>query len=326
MRCFILAGGFATRLWPLTERRAKPLLPLAGKPILTHLVEGIPEGIPITVSTNAAFAEAFCGWAASAPRRNIEVIVEHAGHEREKLGALGALAQWIREAHITDDVLVLTGDNMLGFRMSDFIGAYRAGTALIAAHDIGDLAKASAFGTVVLAQDDRTVVAFEEKPEQPRSTLVSAGCFILPAASLALVQQHAQRHPDNIGSAIEALVAAGQPVDCFRFTEAWFDIGSFEAYVEATQTMVGDAVLLDRDAAVEECVTEGSIVLGRGSIVRKSRLKDVVVFGQCVIDDCILEQCVIDDGCVLKGIDLTGKMLRSGTRLERSTIGLSPAV
>ncbi|MEK7217912.1 MAG: NDP-sugar synthase, partial [Patescibacteria group bacterium] len=48
MQAFLLAGGFATRLWPLTEKRAKPLLPLAGKPIITHLLENIPEGIPVT--------------------------------------------------------------------------------------------------------------------------------------------------------------------------------------------------------------------------------------------------------------------------------------
>jgi GTP:adenosylcobinamide-phosphate guanylyltransferase len=62
MHAFILAGGFATRLWPLTEKRAKPLLPLAGKPLLTHLLEKIPRDIPVTVSTNAAFANGFSEW------------------------------------------------------------------------------------------------------------------------------------------------------------------------------------------------------------------------------------------------------------------------
>ena len=62
MQCFILAGGFATRLWPLTEKQAKPLLPIAGKPILTHLIEKIPDDLPITVSTNAAFQGGFKEW------------------------------------------------------------------------------------------------------------------------------------------------------------------------------------------------------------------------------------------------------------------------
>ena len=57
MRAFILAGGFATRLWPLTEKRAKPLLPLAGKPMITHIVEGLPKDMPVIVSTNDAFAK-----------------------------------------------------------------------------------------------------------------------------------------------------------------------------------------------------------------------------------------------------------------------------
>ena len=59
MHAFILAGGFATRLWPLTEKRAKPLLPLAGVPLIEYLVQDIPEDIPITISTNAVFKEAF---------------------------------------------------------------------------------------------------------------------------------------------------------------------------------------------------------------------------------------------------------------------------
>ena len=83
MHAFILAGGFATRLWPLTESRPKPLLPLAGKPILTHLIEKIPKDIPITVSTNAVFADAFHQWQSQVAKRQlpIRILIEDARHD-----------------------------------------------------------------------------------------------------------------------------------------------------------------------------------------------------------------------------------------------------
>ena len=135
MRAFILAGGFATRLWPLTEKRAKPLLPLAGKPLLTHLVEKIPEGIGITVSTNSVFSDDFEAWKedtrpAYRPGRHktqdtrIEILIEDTGHEDEKLGALGAVAKWITEEKIDDDVLLIAGDNYVGFSIEAFIDKY----------------------------------------------------------------------------------------------------------------------------------------------------------------------------------------------------------
>lgn len=314
MHAFILAGGFATRLWPLTEQRAKPLLPLAGKPILTHLVEDIPDDVPVTVSTNAAFSAAFDDWRQTLGRP-VELLIEETASDREKLGALGATAQWIRTANINDDILLLTGDNYCGFRFADFLAAVQPGTPLIAAHDIGDLALASAFGTIVLHEDATTVVAFEEKPREPRSTLVSTGCSVIPSDALPILLSHAERHPDNVGGLFEALLAAGRTIHCFRFTEPWFDIGSFDAYLDATRALVGANVLTGQDAAIEDTVTDGSIVLGDGSRVRASQLRDVVLFRQCDIEDCVLDRCVLDDGCVLRGVDLTGKMLRAGTTL-----------
>ncbi|HRH93005.1 MAG TPA: sugar phosphate nucleotidyltransferase, partial [Candidatus Peribacteria bacterium] len=91
MRCFVLAGGFATRLWPLTEKRAKSLLPLAGKPILSHVVDAVPAKIPVSVSTNAVFEADMRRWAKK-QNRDIDIVVEDTGHDDQKLGALGALA------------------------------------------------------------------------------------------------------------------------------------------------------------------------------------------------------------------------------------------
>lgn len=315
MHAFILAGGFATRLWPLTEKRAKPLLPLAGVPLVEYLVRDIPEDVPITVSTNAVFKEPFEQWAASMQRDNIEILIEETKSDDQKLGALGATAEWITESKIDDDVLLLTGDNYCGFSFDDFLGAATPDTTLIAVHDIGSLELAKAFGTVIA--EGSTVKAFEEKPKEPRTTLVNTGCSLLPASTLGVVVEHAVTHPDNVGGIFEELLHRGHNIDCFSFSEPWFDIGSFDAYIEATKALVGNQVLKEEGVQIDTSICTGSVVVGENCNIIDSELINTVLFEDCIIEDCILEDCVLDRGCHLKGIDLTGKMLREDTNLER---------
>ncbi|MDA0375767.1 MAG: NDP-sugar synthase [bacterium] len=314
MHAFILAGGFATRLWPLTEKRAKPLLPLAGIPLIEYLVRDIPEDVPVTISTNATFKEAFEDWAEGFGRSNVEILIEDVKSDDQKLGALGATAQWITDAQIDDDVLLLTGDNYCGFSFDAFLKAATPDTTLIAVHDIGDLEKAKAFGTVIVENAQR-VSAFEEKPKSPKTTLVNTGCSLLPKSTLPFLVEYAKEHPDNVGGIFEELLHKGKQIECFRFTEPWFDIGSFDAYIEATKELVGGAVITEEGARFERSKHNGSVVIGSQSQVIDSDLTDVVIFENCVIEDCVLSNCVLDKGCKLKGIDLTGKMLREGTIL-----------
>ncbi len=315
MHAFLLAGGFATRLWPLTERRPKPLLPLAGKPMLTHLVEKIPAHIPVTVSTNAVFEDAFREWIASVGRKDLALVVEGTRKDDQKLGALGAVAQWIEDEGIDDDLLILTGDNYLGFDLDAFLAAF-TGASLLAAHDIGDLERAKAFG-VVLA-DGKRVTGFEEKPKEPKSTLVSTGCVLLPKAALPVLRAFAKVKPDNLGGIFEELLAKGLPVECFTFREPWMDIGSFSSYLDAHRALVGDRVIADKAVTLEGTTFSGAVSLGKGTEVRGSDLRDCMVFHDVHIRDCTLRNCVIDDGCVLEGLDLSGQMLRAGTVLRLS--------
>lgn len=332
MKAFILAGGFATRLWPLTEKRAKPLLPLAGVPLIEYLVRDIPQEIPVTISTNAAFKEDFESWAKTMNRDNIEILIEDAKSDDKKLGALGATAQWITDAGIDDDVLLLTGDNYCGFSFDSFLAAASDDTTLIAVHDIGDLQKASAFGTVIVESDKSrdmrhelsslksqvsNVVAFEEKPKSPKTTLVNTGCSLLPQSTLSILVEHAKQHPDNVGGIFEELLNRGKKIECFSFSEPWFDIGSFDAYIAATKKLVGENIHKEDGAQITQSACNGSVVLGQRSTVEASELTDVVIFEDCIIKDCVLANCVLDKGCKLRGIDLTGKMLREGTILEK---------
>ncbi|MDD5025844.1 MAG: NDP-sugar synthase [Candidatus Peribacteraceae bacterium] len=317
MRAFILAGGFATRLWPLTEKRAKPLLPLAGKPLISYIVEGLPRSIPVTVSTNAIFAHGFTEWRATIDHESIDIVIEQSKRDDQKLGALGALAQWVDQSHINEDILLLTGDNYFGFDLQSFIEAARKDTALLAAHDIGDLDRARSFGTVLLNEDRQTIRAFQEKPRSPESTLVSTGCSLLPASLLPVLQEYATHHPDNVGGIFEELLKRGKTIDCFISDALWFDIGSFEAYLAATRALIGHRTIDEGDIRCDRTRCNGSVVLGKGSSVTNSTLTDTVLFDRCSVEDCVLTDCVIDADCVLKGIDLTGKMLRAGTRLTR---------
>ena len=316
MKAFVLAGGFATRLWPLTEHRAKPLLPLAGKPIITHLVEKIPEDISVTVSTNAVFGEQFGRWALGVGRRDLKVLIEDTTHDDHKLGALGAAAQWIEREKIDDDVLLLTGDNYLGFSMDAFLGAYTNGTPLIAAYDIEDREKARHFGVVVV--DGKRIKQFQEKPHEPASTLVSTGCSILPRHTLPILLEFASGHPDNVGGIFEEFLRRNISVECFIFSEPWLDIGSFASYMEAHRLIVADRKLIDRSAQCDRSTLHGGIVIGPESTVLGSELTNTMIFGHCRITDCILRECIVDEGCVIEGIDLTGKMLRGGSTLRAS--------
>lgn len=322
MQAFILAGGFATRLWPLTEKRAKPLLPLAGKPIITHLVEKIPQGIPVTVSTNAALAEGFRQWmnvmVRSAPserasNHDMELVVEGTLRDDQKLGALGSIAQWIEAEKIDDDLLILTGDNYLGFSMEKFLAAFH-GNPLLAAHDIGDLERAKAFGVVIPGEGTK-VKTFEEKPKAPSSTLVSTGCVILPKHTLSILKEFARVKPDNLGGIFEELLRKNIPVEYFTFTEPWMDIGSFHSYLDAHRELVGERALIDPTSIVEQTNVRGSVTIGRNCRIEQSELTDCMIFDNVTIRDCTLKNCVIDDGCALEGIDLQKQMLRAGTQL-----------
>ncbi len=315
MHAFILAGGFATRLWPLTESRAKPLLPLAGKPLLTHIIDNITADLPVTVSTNAAFGDSFMEWKKTIDRENVTIRIEHTKNDDEKLGTLGATAQWIEEEKVDDDILLLTGDNYFGFRMQDFLSAYHPDTALVAAYDIGDLEKAKAFGTIIMHPVGNAIAAFEEKPQEPKSTLVSTGCSILPKSVIPDLLAFAKVKPDNVGGIFEELLRLGKTIEGYRFTDLWFDIGSFDAYLEATKALVGDEALMGKDAVMTDTEREGSAVLGEKTTVTKSTLRNTVLFEGCIIENCVLDHCVIDDDCTLQNVDLTGKMIRSRTRL-----------
>jgi len=238
MRAVILAGGYARRMWPLTKNKPKPLLPIAGRPMLDYVLaslEPLPTLEEIFISTNMRFQSQFKKYLEGVrTRKRLRLFVEDSRSEEEKLGSVGALGHLIRENNINDELLVVGGDNIFSFRMTDFIEYFQTKkTNVIALYDLGDLEKARLYGVVHIDEEFR-IIDFQEKPRNPESTLVSTACYAFTRKGVRNVLRYLEEgnDPDKMGHFIEWLCKHDE-VYGFVFTGIWFDIGSLESYEAA---------------------------------------------------------------------------------------------
>ena len=319
MKCIILAGGFATRLWPLTENKAKPLLHLKDKPLISHTVEGLPKDMEIIISTNAVFEDEFKKWAKQYSDRPIKIFVEDSVEDEFKKGALGATALVIENnpelGSENEDLLLIAGDNYFGFKMTDFLEAYQ-GNPLLAAYDIGNLDSAKKFG-VVVARDGQ-VVEFQEKPQNPRSTLVSTGCYLIPQKNLIDIIEFAKQKKDNLGGIFEYLLQKGEVINVFTFRGKWFDIGSFEGCIKANQELL-DNKTIENGQVVKIGANQfkGGVYLADNTYIQNSTIENSVVLKGSKIINCVIRNCIVDEKSKLRNIDLSHKMIRQGSRIEK---------
>ena len=228
MKCLIMAGGFGTRLYPLTINRPKAFLEFKGKAVIDHIISRIPEGIDILVSTNKKFEETFVEWEKRLDTP-VQLLVEEIDTDRDKKGAVGALHHWIGAAGISEDLMVIAADNYFEFDLADMMCTYNGRNAILAVHDVGDKAKACEIGQacqtgLVIVRDDK-IVRFELAPEEPISSLVGAGISILPQRTFGTISRYLESHePDNLGGFI-AYLCQLEDVYAYVFDSMWMDIG-----------------------------------------------------------------------------------------------------
>lgn len=246
MKCMILAGGFAKRMWPLTMDFPKALLPLAGKPVIDHILEKlnkVDELDEVYVSTNKKFEDLFKKWIKEHQLKDdvkkLVLIVEPVLREDEKFGSVKAIEYFIRQNKISDDVLIIGGDNLFNFDMADFISFTKEKKApVVAFFDIGDKEEVrEKFGVCVL-DDNAKITEFQEKPKEPKSTLVSTCIYHFNKANLGMVSKYLgdKNNPDTPGYFINWL-SQKVPVYGFVSKEKWYDIGSPETYKQVDREL-----------------------------------------------------------------------------------------
>ncbi|RZN61671.1 sugar phosphate nucleotidyltransferase [Methanonatronarchaeum sp. AMET6-2] len=301
MEAIVLAGGFATRLWPLTRDKAKPLLPLGEREIIDYLVEEIveePRVDNVYISTNKRFEEDFQTYVKQKGYRDVEVVVEDSMREGEKPGAIGALHQIIGSKGLEGPLLIVAGDNYVSFSVSEFIDFYFGGEgSCLAAYDLdGD---PSQFG--VLEVESGKVVDFEEKPGEPKSSLISIAFYVLSESGVKNLDRYMNEglNPDSPGYFIEWLVSH-EDVRAFKFEGNWFDIGTPKGYIDAYTTVVAGNTYKNSD--ISNSNVKKSYV--EDSVVENSRVMESVVMGDAVIKNSELNRVIVE------GEEIIGKDLR----------------
>jgi glucose-1-phosphate thymidylyltransferase len=235
VNALLLAGGYATRLRPLTERIAKPLLPIAGKPMVDWILErirSVPEIDEVHLVTNAVYAADFEQWAA---RSGVAVHDDGTRSNEDRLGAIGDIQFAVEQGGLlVHDLLVIAADNLFEFSLADYVAFWRRkGGSAIAVHRLADPSLASLYGVVELDADDR-VIGLEEKPAEPKTDLVSTATYLFARDHLALLSRYLEeRNPPDPPGRFVVWLYQREPVYGFRFAEEWIDIGDPRQLLEA---------------------------------------------------------------------------------------------
>ncbi len=245
MKAMILAAGYATRLYPITKHIPKPLLPIAGKPMIEYLLDKVAEldVDEIFVVTNAKFYSHFKIWQERAEKakvysQKITILNDRTTSNEDRLGALGDIDFAIKNGKVNDDFLILAGDNLFENElkpMHDFFIEKNA--SVVAFNDVKDIAIAKRMGIGALDKNQK-IIEFVEKPAEPKSTFAATLIYFIKKGDLKLIDEciHSSKTPEEIKAGeFIAFMIKKVPVYGYIFEKTWIDIGDIEQYERANE-------------------------------------------------------------------------------------------
>ena len=230
MKVLILAAGYATRLYPLTLNKPKPLLEVGGMPIVDHIlriVEGSKELTGVLVVTNNKFHKNFNEWKDGVKFPHpIEVINDGTLSNDDRLGAIGDMNLALQKANIDEDLMVIAGDNLFDFELDGFVKFAKSHDgATVGLCDVRERELAKKYGIVKL-DDKGKVTLFVEKPADPPSMLAAMCIYYFSKENLHLISDYIAtgKKQDAPGNLMAWLAGEGRLYG-FKIDGRWFDIG-----------------------------------------------------------------------------------------------------
>ena len=240
MKVLLLAAGYATRLYPLTLNKPKPLLPVAGRPVLEFIldmIEPLKDADEVFIVTNEKFHKNFEDWNRGyKTSKKITIVNDGTKTNDDRLGATGDIEFVIEKKKIKDDLLVLAGDNIFRTPLSDFINfsISKRPAISVGLYDVKDLTLARRYGIVSLGSNNR-IVEFREKPEEPSSTLAAKCLYFFPKEKMDIMKEYLgiEGAKDAPGYFLEWAYKKDVLFGYVFKGEKWFDIGDRVSYKEA---------------------------------------------------------------------------------------------
>ncbi len=302
MQVLVLAGGFGTRLRPLTLQTPKQLLKLVDKTIIEHLLDSLKKSgmKEITIAVNSAQAKIF--------QKNLEGyeinwIIESPKEEEEKLGAVGAIGNAKR--FLKHEATLIVGANNFapGIDFKKIVEEHGRKNCLatLVLYKLPDKKEVGKYGVAVV--DGKRITGFQEKPavEEAKSQLISTAFYVVQPEFFKELDTYIQEKesrgekPDNLGDLWAWIVGKGIPVGYHVLESYWSDIGGFKGYLEATRVALR--------------LREVTFVKGKNCRLGKSRIGPDVVMGDgCAIGDgcsitnsIIFSKVKIGDNCTISG-------------------------
>jgi glucose-1-phosphate thymidylyltransferase len=227
----------------LTLNQPKPLLTVAGKPMLEWVIDNVNtiEAIDNAyIVTNAKFVSHFEKWATGYSRPNLTfgftIVNDGSTDDSNKLGAIGDMHLVMTKHAIDDDIIVVGGDNLFSDDLREF-GDYCVdkNAPVTGVYDVGDLEAIKKYNAIEVDEEGR-ILFFEEKPAQPKSTLTGIALYYYPQSALPLIQQYIAEgnNPDQPGRLVQWLYPRTS-FYTWRVPGLWFDVGSIETLEEANR-------------------------------------------------------------------------------------------
>ncbi len=242
MKCLILAAGYATRLYPLTKDFPKPLLKVKEKTILDWLIDDMNKSGKIDeyiVISNHKFAHHFENWA-SESRYNITVLDDGTESNETRLGAVKDIQFAIDELSIADDMLVIAGDNLLDFSLSDFIDyAEKKGTSCIMRYYEPSWQKLLKCGIVKIDGNDK-ILEMTEKSPTPATHWCCPPFYFYTRQDAKLIKEAIESGcPTDAPGSFIAWLSQKSTVHAMEMTGKRYDIGNIESYQKVQEEYNG---------------------------------------------------------------------------------------
>lgn len=233
MKCIIVAAGYATRLYPLTENFPKPLLEVKEKPIIDWLIDDVDLLKQIDeyiVVTNHRFCHYFEDWSKT-KKQNITIVDDLTQSNETRLGAVKDIELAIEKLNINDDILVMAGDNLLDFSLCEFVeSCLKKKSSSVMAYEENEISKLQRTGVLEIDKENR-ITNMEEKPIKPKSNLACPPFYYFVKKDVPLIKEGLLSgcKKDAPGDFLSWLVKKSE-VYAFIMPGKRYDIGNLESY------------------------------------------------------------------------------------------------